>query len=180
MAASQTAPRSKPAKRRRTLRWALELGLVIGIFLAINAWQTQNHLSDAPAPAFELAGLDGTRTSLESLKGKRVLLHFWATWCGVCKLELSSLNAVYDGLAEDEALITVVADSDDKEALTRFIREHELRYPVLLADEAVLSNYRVSAFPTNYFIDEGGEVSSVTVGLSNRIAYRLRLALASQ
>lgn len=181
MSAQPQSPGAKTERRPlkpRLVRLGLELGLVLLVLVGVNAWQTRNHLSRQPAPDFELSSLGGSTVSLESLRGKRVLLHFWATWCGVCKLELAGLSAVHARLGPDEALITVVADADDREAVARFVAERELRYPVLLADERVLGQYRVSAFPTSYFIAPDGRVSSVSVGLSTRLAYRVRLWLA--
>ena len=162
----------------RWVRLGLELGLVLVVLFGVNAWQTRNHLSRQAAPGFELTALDGSTVSLERLRGKRALLHFWATWCGVCQLELAGLAAVHARLGPDEALVTVVADADDREAVDRFVAERELKYPVLLANDRVLAQYRVSAFPTSYFISPDGRVSSVSDGLSTRFAYRIRLWLA--
>lgn len=160
-------------------RSILEIIAIIGAILAVSAWQTRNLLStDVPAPAFELPALDGSRVSLASLHGKRTLLHFWATWCGVCRQELSALNAVQDGLSGDEALVTIVADSDDVEHVRQFTREHGLRYPVLLATPEVLRDYRIGAFPTNYYVAPNGIVRSRTIGMSTRWSFRARLALS--
>jgi outer membrane receptor for Fe3+-dicitrate len=75
-------------------------------------------------------------------------------------------------------MITVVADSEDPEAVRRFAKERDLRYPILLASEDVIRDYRVRAFPTNYFIAPTGEVKAHTVGMSTRFSLNARLALA--
>jgi thiol-disulfide isomerase/thioredoxin len=115
---------------------------------------------------------------LESLRGKRVLLHFWATWCGVCRREHAALNAVQASLDEDEALLTIVADAQDVEAVQQVAREEGIAYPILLGTEDVIADYRVDAFPTNYYVDREGKVASSTVGMSNRLAMWLRMALS--
>ena len=72
----------------------------------------------------------------------------------------------------------MVADADDEAQLRRFVQEHEIDYPVLLADDEILRQYRVTAFPTTYFLTPEGSIDSSTVGLSNRFAYQARLSLA--
>lgn len=170
----------EPRERwRRIRRFALELALFAGLYLAIVAYQDRHLVkTGALAPRFDLPSLGGGTVSLDSLRGKRVLLHFWATWCGVCNLEFPALNAVHRELAPDETLVSIVADSDDAEALRRFVAEKGLQYPVLLASSETLRAYRVDTLPTNYFLDATGRVESRTVGMSNRMALKARLALA--
>jgi peroxiredoxin len=165
----------------RLLARLLEVGVVVVAWLAIGAYQTRKHVAatDAPAPAFTLADISGRSRSLDEFRGNKVMLHFFATWCGVCKAELPSVRGVHGGLAEDEVLLAVAADSDDVEALRRFAREHDLRYPILLGTREVLAAYAVSAFPTNYYLNADGTVSSSTNGLSTRLGMELRLLAAS-
>jgi cytochrome c biogenesis protein CcmG/thiol:disulfide interchange protein DsbE len=160
-------------------RWLVEIGAVVGLYFAVSAYQGRHLLgTGTQAPAFTLTSLDGSTVSLESLRGKRTLVHFWATWCGVCRQEFGALNAVSAGLGEDEALVTIVADSDDPEAVRRFVREHALRYPVLLASDDIVRAYKVGAFPTNYYVAPDGKITTRTVGMSSRFTFNTRLALA--
>jgi peroxiredoxin len=85
---------------------------------------------------------------------------------------------VHRGLDEDEVLLGIAADSDDPEALRRFAREHGLEYPILLATDEVLRAYGVNKFPTNYYLNGDGSVSSSTVGLSTLVGMNLRLFAA--
>jgi len=172
---------SDPRPRRPLwLRWVLEALVVLGLFAAVSAWQTRELPSDGPAPALALKTLDGTVVRLEELRGKTLLLHFWATWCGVCRYEIPAVNAVYDGLDGREALLSVVADSEDVDNVRRFVAERGIRYPVLLATPEVLERYRVRAFPTNYFIDPGGMIRSSTMGMSTRWSLAARMGCASR
>ncbi len=165
--------------RKRVASIAVEVGLVVAVYFAISAWQGRKLLgSDTKAPPFQLRALDGAVVDLESLRGKRVALHFWATWCGVCRQEHGALNAVAAGLGPDEALYAIVADSEDPDAIRRYVKEADIHYPVLLADAKVVRDYRVSAFPTNYFIDPKGNIRSVTVGMSTRFSMDARLGCA--
>jgi peroxiredoxin len=163
----------------RVKRVGFEVLLVLAVYLGISYWRGHGLLaSREPAPAFTLRTLDGRTVSLASLRGKRVLLHFWATWCGVCQHEHGALDAVARGLGPDEALYAVVADSEDPEAVRRYVAAEHIEYPVLLADSSVVRAYRVSAFPTNYFVTANGTIASHDVGMSTRWGLALRLHFA--
>jgi peroxiredoxin len=163
----------------RKYRWILELALAAAAYFSITAYQGRHLLSTGTAaPLLDLPTLDGSRMALADLRGKRTLVHFWATWCGVCRQEFGTLNAVTKGLAPDEALVTVVADSDDAAAVRRFATEHGLHYPVLLANQETLQSFRVDSFPTNYFIAKDGTVAARTIGMSTRVSLNAHLALA--
>jgi thiol-disulfide isomerase/thioredoxin len=170
------------AKRRRLrpLRWALEILLVAGVFVAIDAWQTRGMPGDGPAPPFELTSLDGRLVRHDDFRDRTLLVHVWATWCGVCRVEIPALNALYDRLSADEAFVSIVADADDPEAVRRFVAEKGIRYPVLLATDAVLEGYRVKVFPTNYFIGKDGTIRDSSVGMSTRWALGARLGCAAR
>jgi hypothetical protein len=72
-------------------------------------------------------------------------------------------------------LWSVVADGTDRAQIERFVREHDIRYPVLLADEATIECFRVSSFPINYYFDANGNLEQATVGMSTRASMWLRL-----
>lgn len=180
------APRStdsdeRPRRRARRLRrWAFDIALLLGLYLAITTWHERGLLSSrhTVAPAFQLRDLHGHVVSLASLKDKSVLLHFWATWCGVCRQEFDTLDAVDRGLGKDQALIAIVADSDDPERIRRFVAAHHIDYTVLLGTPAVLRAYHVTMFPTTYFIGPDGSVRGHTIGMTTRWGMSARLGCA--
>jgi hypothetical protein len=96
----------------------------------------------------------------------------------VCRREFDALNAVNRGLGPDEALLTVVADSEDRERVRAFVAEHGIEYPVLLGTNAMLRAFHVDMFPTNYYVDAAGGVASHTIGMSTRVALASRLSCA--
>lgn len=166
----------KPSTGRNLLGWALRIGLFVGAFLALTTWQQSNLLPKGePAPDFEVASLSGEPTKLSQFRGKPVLLHFWATWCGVCRQEFGALNALYDDVAGDAVVLSVVADSEDPASLEHFVDAQGLRYPVLLATKKLLAEYKIGAYPTTYFINPAGEIVSRTVGMSTKWSMRTRL-----
>lgn len=179
--APEPEPRSD-APKRRTLRsrvwsWSAQVAVLVVVVALVSAWQTRSHAA-GPAPDFALRDLDGATVRLSELRGKRVLLHFWATWCGVCAMEPGALNAVQARLDPDEALLAVAANGEDVAEVRRFAEEHGVRYRILLGDESVVRAYRVGAFPTNYFITRDGQVSSSSVGFSTRLSLWARMAWA--
>ena len=103
------APEPKPGTRRgrKLAGWLVRIALFGAIFYAATRWQGRNHLAQGtPAPRFDLPSVDGARVNLQDYKGKTVLLHFWATWCGVCRQEFSMLNRLRQNLGDDAVLLS--------------------------------------------------------------------------
>jgi peroxiredoxin len=156
----------------------VRIAIFVGLFVAVSQWQQSGLLSRGePAPDFTATTLDGRRVQLSDYRGKRVLLHFWATWCGVCRQEFGMLNRLHHSLAEDSVLLTVVADGDNPQ-LAEFVLAQGLDYPILRTERGVLTKYKVGAFPTNYFVDAAGMIRSRTVGLATSWSMRSRLSCA--
>jgi peroxiredoxin len=166
------------SKRRRLLRWCAEGAIALGIFVALGQWQTRTLLTNgAVAPDFVGRTLDGTEVRLSDHVGERIFLHFWATWCGVCRQEFGMLNRLQQELPPGTRIIAVSSD-EELGALQGFATAHGLNYPIWLASQEVMRAYQVHALPTNYFIDASGQVASSTVGMSSAWAVRARLRLA--
>jgi peroxiredoxin len=172
-------PAERPRRGRVVRRWLLELAVLAGVYLSVTAYQERRlvHVNQ-PAPNFTLEALDGRLVSLDGMRGKRVLVHFWATWCGVCRREFGALNAVSGSLRDDEVLLSIVADADDRNRIARFVEEHDIRYPVLLGTDAVLRAFHVDTFPTNYYVDRTGSVAAHTIGMATRVSLASRLGCA--
>lgn len=174
-------------QRLRQNRWSallIDALVVVTIFLAISAWQTR-HLIDrgTPAPALELATytLDARDApqlrSLEALRGKRVVIAFWAPWCTVCAMETGTLSALHANKEDDVEVLSVVLGYEDEAEISAFMREHEVDYPVLLGTSQTERAWKPSAFPTIYLIDSHGQIASSLVGYTPRASLLARLAL---
>ena len=113
------------------------------------------------APSFSLPSLDGKEIALETLRGKVVLLTFWATWCGPCRSEMPALEQLYRDFRAypDFALLTVNTEQRSMRSLREFIAKNNYDFPVLLdADNAVSAAYGVSALPSAFVIDREGRI----------------------
>ena len=136
------------------------------------------------APDFTLETLDGKSMSLSQLRGKAVLLNFWATWCGPCKIEtpwLVELQKQYG--TQGLQVIGVAMDDSGKDDIAKFAQEMGVNYPVLLGKEAVGEEYGgVPALPESFFIGRDGKIVDRIIGLKGRgdIEEAIRKALNTQ
>ncbi len=123
-----------------------------------------------PAPDFTLETLDGKSMSLSSLRGKAVLVNFWATWCGPCKIEtpwLVELQKQYGG--QGLQVVGVAMDDSGKDEISRFAKEMGMNYPVLLGKEAVGDAYGgIPALPESFFVGRDGKIVDRIIGLRDR------------
>lgn len=122
-----------------------------------------------PAPAFALADSQGALIRLSSYKGKVVLLDFWATWCGGCKIEIpwfmEFANRYKDaGLA----VIGVSMDEGGWKLVKPFLEEKKVNYPVVLGDDLMGKLYGVESMPMTLLIDRNGKIASSHIGLVDK------------
>ena len=122
------------------------------------------------APDFTLESLDGKNVRLSDLRGKAVLLNFWATWCGPCKIETPwfvELQNQYG--AQGLQVIGVAMDDSSKDDIAKFAKDMGMNYPVLLGKEAVGDEYGgVPALPETFFIGRDGKIVGKIMGLESR------------
>lgn len=181
MSTSPPAP-AHPVRRawaavqsRRWSRWLLDGALLVLVLWIVTAWQTRDLVAGGePAPDFALRDLDGQVHRLSDLTGRTVVLEFWAPWCSVCAAQSGNVESAAG--AEDVVLSVALAYEDEAE-VRRFAREHGLKGPVLLGDDAVARAWRVDTFPTVYVIDREGRIEHGLVGYTTTLGLKLRLWL---
>jgi peroxiredoxin len=168
------------ARQRWWVRWGVDLAVAALLFIGVMAWQTR-HLPGAgtPAPDFQLRTLAGEQVRLSELRGKPVVLAFWAPWCGVCKAESSTLSALRGMVGERAHVLTVAVAYEDEADVRRFVREQGADYPVLLGNDALSRSFQVDRFPTTFILSSEGHIEQATVGYTTRLGLLWRLWRAS-
>jgi thiol-disulfide isomerase/thioredoxin len=114
---------------------------------------------------FTLPLLDGTDFTLSEQKGRVIFLNFWATWCGPCRLEMPSMEAVYQKLKYKGFEIVAVNLGESKDIVSSFMNEYNLSFPAALDTRGVTGSiYNVQAIPTTYIVDKRGLIVARLVG----------------
>ena len=122
------------------------------------------------APQFELKDMDGKTVRLSDYKGKVVLLDFWATWCGPCKIEIPWLKE-FQRKYRDRGfeIIGVAMDDEGWQVVKPFAAELGINYRIVMGDDATAQLYGgVDALPTTFVIDREGKIAVVHVGLTSK------------
>jgi thiol-disulfide isomerase/thioredoxin len=148
--------------------------VLLALMFVVHLWQTRD-LAQGAAP--ELTGklLDGSRFDLAAMRGRPVLVHFWATWCPVCRLQEESIEAI----AQDHPVVTVAIQSGGGGDVAAKMSEEGLSFPVLVDDMGILaSRWGVSGVPTSFVVDGAGRIAFVEIGYTSGPGLRARLALA--
>lgn len=126
------------------------------------------------APAFTLQTLDGDTVSLESLQGQVVLVNFWASWCPPCRVEMPGFEKVYrERKDEGFVIIGIATDTNAQDKIRAFVEEHDISYPILLANRDVIVAYGgVDALPESFLVDREGRIQHRVVGFFAEPALR--------
>jgi len=165
--------------RLSIFRKILVLGLCIaGLFLLAQCGKEKTSPAGL-ASDFTLKTLDGQEITLSRLKGKVVLLDFWATWCGPCRESIPHLIQLYKNYRENGLeLIGMDVDKGDVETVRKFVKSMDIPYPIIVAPEDVVRSYRVNGIPTTILIDKEGNVRERIAGFSDSIAQELTRKVA--
>jgi peroxiredoxin len=115
------------------------------------------------APDFTVTTLDGDSITLGDLQGKRVIVDFWATWCGPCVMEIPHFVQLANEVSSDE-LIVIGITNEDPEEVAPFIKKHGVNYTIASADLDDSPYSEITSIPTTFFIDRNGLIQNILVG----------------
>ena len=152
-------------------KWSGEILLLAIAALLIHLWQTRG---TATGEAPELSGrlLDGSEYTLEQTADSPRLVHFWATWCPVCRLEMETINE----LSKSSSVITVALKSGDNRDIADYLKQNDLQFPVISDPLGQLADrWGVQGVPSSFILDEEGLIRFVEVGYTTSLGLRLRL-----
>ena len=120
-----------------------------------------------PAPVLKLNDTDGTLHDLAQLKGKVVLVNFWATWCPPCRREMPSMQRLKQALAGEAFEVLAVDVGEDSDTIHVFTSQLDatLTFPILLDTRSrTMREWQVAGLPTTYLVDRGGRIVSSAIG----------------
>lgn len=126
------------------------------------------------APSFSLKDSNGASVSLAEYKGKVVLLNFWATWCGPCKMEIPWFIE-FEQQFKDRgfAVIGVSMDEDGWDIVRPYLQEKKINYRILLGNDQIATLYGgVESLPTTFLLDRDGKIAATHVGLVSKSDYK--------
>ena len=167
-------------KSMRTIFILLFFGVAISTVTAqrdVRA-QIQPPNERKPAPAFRLMNSSGKNVNLSDFRGKVVLLDFWATDCGGCKLEIpwyiefdqtyKSKGLAVVGVSMDILYEDLKSAEEGWNKVKPFVLEHKVNYPILMGDDDVAKAYSINALPATYLIDGQGRIAAAYLGLVDK------------
>jgi len=124
-------------------------------------------LTGTIAPTFKAVSLDGKSYSLDTLKGKPILLDFWASWCGPCIRSMPTLEKIYNDYKAQGLVVLGIDVGETRETVEKFLKTKPFAYPVIMGTDAgIPAAYSVTVYPTFVLIGADGKVATTQFGFS--------------
>lgn len=164
------------------------------LFLCVFAWfsialKTELNRDKSPLaalkigetlPDFELPDSTGKSVKFSELtRGKKiVLINFWASWCGPCRLEMPSFEKLYSGQKNNGFTILAIAEDKEREKLDQYLKDKPVSFPVLIDKDGSLSDkFKIEALPTTILVDANGRIKQVHEGVQPYVQYLVQSEL---
>lgn len=144
--------------------------------VTVGAAPHKDALLNNPAPEFTRSTLENERVDLSALRGRVVLLNFWATWCGPCQVEMPRFIQWQEKYRAEGLSIVGVSMDDDSEPVRSFMLKRKLNYPIVMGDEKLgLAYGGVLGLPVTYLIDRQGIIRARYMGETNLDAMEIAI-----
>lgn len=169
-AEATTSPESLPTAGRRVLLWQVGIVAALVLFLGFLAWglwraNVDNKRAAGIAPDFSITTFGGEELSLADLRGKGVVVNFWASWCDPCRDEAPLLEAAWQREEANGIVFVGLGYLDQEPAALAFMDEYDISYPSGpdIASEAA-RRYGILGVPETFFIDAEGRITGQFTG----------------
>jgi thiol-disulfide isomerase/thioredoxin len=190
---SSQSKKQLPAERRfwyAVMGVAAFLGVIWIVMSRVPPSETgviSENLETAPrkgflAPDFALTTLDGKTVQMSDLRGQPVLINFWASWCGPCRVEMPHIQAAFETHSDAGLIVLAVNQMESPRTVAQFADEFGLGFLIPLdSDGTVSAGYQARALPTSYFVDADGIIRDAFVGpmTSGLLESKLELILTN-
>lgn len=159
-----------PFNKRWTI-FALELLFFVALYFGLKAYM-QKDMVRGEVPMLAATTLQGDAIDLQALRGQPLLVHFWATWCGICKFEESSIQ----NISEDYTTITIAMQSGTAEAVQAHLLKNQRTFTVINDEEGeIAQRFGVSGVPASFIVDAQGQIRFLERGYTSEWGLRSRL-----
>ena len=153
---------------------AVDVALLISVFVAISMWQTRNLPDDEHTPTLESVWLDEMKAESVMVPGQVGVVYFFAPWCFYCRKSIDNLDELVS--SGQLAWARVVAlEYESLDDVREFIKETRVQLPVLLGSAQTTKDWQIRGFPTYFVIDGDGKIVSRSVGYSTKIGLQARV-----
>lgn len=164
----------EPRKRSRIKQLVINL-LALLLVLLLVRWYMQRDLVSGPVPELSGVSLDQQTVDTRSWRGGPYLVHIWASWCRICRLEEDSINRI----SANNRVVTIAMQSGDDEDVRDYLAERGFSWLVLNDDNGSLSRrFGIRGVPASFIVDRNGVIRFSEVGYTSGWGMRLRLWLA--
>ena len=162
---------NKVKLNKKYYRWFIELTLILVVISVVRFWQQRDVVSGI-APNMNAVMLNTQYFELYQNNNRPILVHFWATWCPVCKLEQSNI----ENISKDHPVITIAMQSGNDEELRQFMKEEKLSFNVINDKNGILSDsYNIKGVPVSFIINKENKIEFIEVGYTTELGLRMRL-----
>ena len=164
----------KTILKKRWVKRTFEILFFVVLYLVLRGYMQRDMIS-GQAPDIQATTIEQQAFNLHASETKPILVHFWASWCGICKLEQDSIDA----LSEDYHVMTIAMQSGSDDEVKTYLKEHDLSFKVINdIDGTFVERYGVAGVPASFVVNSNNEIVASEVGYTTPWGLRFRLWLA--